>query len=143
MLHFSLHSSIDPGPDTGGEKRRWRDEQRTHCGPLALLIPPSPCGSSNAHVVRAPPGVETGKTDYICVLFHIGRAVLDQRWRSIVKHLSAFVMNSSIQRSEGGRREAENSTIALSFMVFLSPAAEFWHQTKGNIHTAAQLGYSS
>lgn len=34
-------------------------------------------------------------------------------------------------------------TIALSFIAFLSPAADVWHYTKRNIHTAAQPALSS
>ena len=65
-------------------------------------------------------GGEVGKTDCVCLLFLIGRAVSGQRWRPIVWYLPAWVMNSSFHRRE---RVRQKQSAHNSFKFYCVPVA--------------------
>lgn len=123
-ISYSIHARWRLNAAAG---RRRRPKQEHHSTFLACIWPGS--------------GVEAGKTEYLCLLFHTGRAARDGDPLCGISLPSSWIVPFTGQRGRDERRRTHSS-----FRFYGSRCLQphfSWHVTKCNVHTAAGPAFSS
>lgn len=108
-------------------------------GQTSNAIPPS---SRQQHACVWPSSrVEAGKTEYLCVLFHTGRAAGDGAPLCGISRPSPWIVPFTGEKGRDERRRT-HSSFKFYGRGCLQPQFS-WHVTKRNMHTAAELTFSS
>lgn len=108
-------------------------------GQTRNTIPPS--AQHHRACIWPSSGVEAGKTEYLCLLFHTGRPAKDGDPLCGISLPSAWIVSFTGERGRDERRRT-HSSFKFYGSRCLQPQPS-WHVTKCNMHTAAELAFWS